>query len=606
MCGIAGFFLRTGQAAELALLQRMAATIRHRGPDGEGFFLDQELGLAHVRLAILDLSAAGHQPMQSHSGRYWMTYNGEIYNYLELRQQLSAQGYVFRTQTDTEVILAAFEAYGEACVNYFNGMWAFAIWDQQTRTLFCSRDRFGIKPFYYYLDPHVFVFASEIKALLQHPAVPQKINHQTVGHYLFQGKLDHRAETFFEGIVQLMPAQQLSLSREGLHLKTYWHLPAMQSVEPPEPVETMRRLFENSLKLQVRSDVPVGSCLSGGLDSSAIVCTLAQISPQGRFPYQLFSACYPERQYDEREYIQQVVTQTGATAHQIFPGPAQLLDDLPHLIHSHDEPFISLSMFAQWCVMKAAAGQGIKVLLDGQGADELMAGYGYQGHLWADYLRTGAVQRLWTECRHLNKAILPETLVRMLFPLWLDRLKQLRHARQSRHLYHPDLAPPPQPFAAVASGHVLEKTLRALFHERLLSLLRYEDRNSMAFSIESRVPFLDVPLVEFVCQLPPHDLIREGWSKWILRAAMKNILPEGVRLRKDKMGFVTPQNQWFKHELREWVQTILHSSSFQSRPFWNARFIQQEYAHWLAGRSQLMHHQLWPILNLELWLQYYF
>jgi asparagine synthase (glutamine-hydrolysing) len=420
MCGISGIWhLDNSRSISPSLIAQMTFTLRHRGPDDEGYlFVDTvtghhegrrgrdtvpelqmpdvrqgsekryDLAFGFRRLSIIDLSPAGHQPMGNADGSLWVVYNGEIYNYLELREELKARGHTFRTATDTEVILCAYEEWGEACLERFNGMWAFALWDGHRQQLFCARDRFGIKPFYYVWDGTTFAFASEIKALLQMPDITRRPNEPVIYDYLRYGHLDHSEETFFTGIKQFPPAHFLLLRpTRQFSLRRYWDLIPDRRAEPlftsdASYAERFYSLFEDAVRLRLRSDVPIGTCLSGGLDSSAIVCVANKllldenvIDPDLVGERQrTFSSCFDDRQYDERQYIQAVLALTGAEPNYTFPKGGELLDALTKLMWHQDEPFGSTSIYAQWRVMEKTAERGVKVLLDGQGGDELLAG----------------------------------------------------------------------------------------------------------------------------------------------------------------------------------------------------------------------------------------
>lgn len=616
MCGIAGIFHLDGQSPDLKILKAMIGALRHRGPDDEGFYHIHSLALAHRRLSILDLSPAGHQPMCNHRGDLWIVFNGEIYNYLELRQELSALGYVFQTHTDTEVILAAYEHFGTDCLQKFNGMWAFALWDQRKQTLFCSRDRFGIKPFYYFVNAAFFAFASEPKALLQHPLVPNTPSEAAIYTFLMTGVSNQKDFSFFKHIHQLPAGHYLWIEKSGIQLHPYWDLSqaaqAWSDAPPAQAKDIFLTLFEDSIRLRLRSDVPIGTCLSGGLDSSSIVCTaykLLQTQSQAHYQQETFSSCFDNPRYDERPFIHKVLDKTGARANFLFPSPEKLQAELERLVYTQDEPFSSLSIFAQWCVMQCVKEKGVKVLLDGQGSDEMLGGYGYDGVFWAELFYSGQWQALYQELKaqfKRNPRLLPRRLARMLFPRGLPLLKQ---GSAASHFLNPEWMAVYQSQLHIESSErypwqlFLKNKSYHLMSSSLLPLLRYEDRNSMAFSIEARLPFLDYRLVSFVFHMSSTQYIHQGWSKWILRQAMEGILPEEVRWRQDKMGFVTPQELWLRDELKPLVQEILHDPGFLSRPYWLGRKIQKAYQAWIQGSPSPLQSVLWPLLSTELWLR---
>jgi asparagine synthase (glutamine-hydrolysing) len=604
MCGISGFIAPGGVAG--GVLRRMTDVIRHRGPDDEGFALwsndnvsnhnsqntmpeiyggedtphnmklpvldTQEnksatLGLGHRRLSILDLSARGHQPMRDSGGRYWIVYNGEIYNYIELREELVALGYNFVSQSDTEVILAAYQEWGADCLSRFNGMWAFALFDTQSQSLFLARDRFGVKPLYYWAAPDgALYFASEIKQFTAHPDWRARLNTQRVYDFLVWSALDHTQETLFEGVYHLRAGHYAVLDMtmafppDAAIAVVQWYQLRGQCYQGSfeEAAAKFQDLLRQSVQLRLRSDVPVGSCLSGGLDSSSIVCLMnGLLAEQGAGALQkTFSAIADVARVDERKWIEAVITAGGIEAHYTQPRFEALFNDLERLTWHQDEPFGSTSIFAQWHVFKLAAEQNVRVMLDGQGADEQLAGYHmFFGALLSSLVRRGRFLAAITEARAIHRihghsylwiaaqtgsALLPlwlkNPLRKMLrrmekAPAWLD-IKQL-HAK------------------AGEPHHGSARDVRSLCHAQMTAtnlqmLLHWEDRDSMAHSIESRVPFLDYRLAEFVMGLPDHYKIKGGVTKRILRAGMSGIIPDVIRDRIDKIGFATPEEEWLR------------------------------------------------------------
>lgn len=595
MCAIAGLLAGPEQ---LHLIKRMTALMAHRGPDGEGFLFagpagtravgsageraaetgpvarrpesaPEWLALGHRRLAILDLSARGHQPM-NYCGRYWIVYNGEVYNYLELRDELQKAGHQFRSQGDTEVLLAAYAQWGTECFARFNGMWALAVYDEQTRRLVLARDRFGIKPLYYWHQPGQFAFASEIKAFTCLPAWRPRVNGQAVHDFLLSGLQDHSAETMFAGVAQLEPGCFASVncgaweSREpGATEKpldqTRWYQlqPTPFGGSLFEAAQRFRELFIDAVRLRLRSDVPVGSCLSGGLDSSSIVCATHQLLSKqaSRCAHKTFSACSDLPRFDERQFIEHVVRATGVEKHFVFPSLKSLLDELDRVIWHQDEPFAGTSIYAQWCVFQLAGSAQVKVMLDGQGADELLCGYNdFHRAFLCGLLGSGQVSLAWREARArgthgralsgfaracVDRAI--PTSAQTVFrqyrrrgssPVWLN--SPLLGASFPGRLAHR--------FRRHRSAR--ELSLELLSGSHLQMLLHWEDRNSMAHSLESRVPFLDYRLVEFVTGLPDEYKIQQGLTKTVLREALRGLVPAPVLERRDKMGFVTPEEVW--------------------------------------------------------------
>jgi asparagine synthase (glutamine-hydrolysing) len=656
MCGIFGVWNLHKQPVELGALLNSLNSIRHRGPDDEGYLLINSnsnevascLGpesAAHVqlprienvfnpqfdlafgfrRLSILDLSPAGHQPMSNADGSLWIVFNGEIYNYIELRGELQALGYVFRTQTDTEVILNAYDAWGEGCLDRLNGMWGFALFDKRKKRLFCARDRFGIKPFYFFFDRECFVFASEIKAVLQYSNIERKPNDAIVYDYLNYGLLDHSAETFFTDIHQLPAAHYLVLEDLNIHIKRYWNINPDNKLgfgsgaqADAKYIRQFYELFEDSVRLHLRSDVAIGSCLSGGLDSSSIVCMANNLLfSEHSVPTDLigekqktFSSCFEDLRFDEREHIEKVLSATSAERNYTFPNPQDLLSDLPDLVWHQEEPFGSTSIYAQWCVMKIASQRGVRVLLDGQGADELLAGYHpYFDSYWGTLLSRGRFQVLmkeWSAYKNIyqvSPAYLIQHTLFSIAPAFFQR--QVRAKRGAIGLQADFVSKfwkrYPDEHIEYIGDPFSKRLYQALTRSTLPGLLHYEDRNSMAHSIEARVPFLDYRLVEFAFSLPANQKINNGYTKNILRDSMKGSLPEAIRTRADKMGFVTPEKIWLSLDLKDWVDGVINSAAFRSNPYLNATEIGQLLVEHRAQKRDLGF-MIWRWISLQLWL----
>jgi asparagine synthase (glutamine-hydrolysing) len=618
-------------------LEKMISLQAHRGPDGEGYVLlapdgkdkpipvsgrladsvrsaglGYTIGFGHQRLAVIDRTPLGHQPMASEDGRCWVTYNGEIYNHVELRHELQRKGHRFRSASDTEVLLAAYREWGEACVTRLNGMFAFALWDPDRRRLFCARDRLGEKPFYYRWDGERFAFASEIKALLPTGRRPSA-NHRALFNYLDGGDLDDSDGTFFDQVRQLLPAHVLVVDGERVSIIRYWALPADEETAdllPSEASDRFRDLFRDAVRIRLRSDVAVGSCLSGGLDSSSIVCVANGFMPEGR--QRTFSSCFEEPDYDERRFIRPVLERTGAEWHATFPDPKELADKVSELVWQQDEPFGSPSVFAQWTVMRLAAQTGVKVLLDGQGADELLGGYPrFWGALFADLV----ARRQWATLAKELRAYwgvrgrpdryVGATFARALLPGPLVSLIRSRMTGSAGWIAS-DFRQQCSSFSAEPSGEVGPGSSFKRLQRRLLTrsglraLLHYEDRNSMAFGIEARLPFLDHRLVEFLYGLNVRLVIRQGWTKVVLRDAMEGVLPEAVRWRTDKMGFVTPEAMWLRTSLREMVRQVLSDQRTRARGYLDVAAARRAFEDHEAGRITISR-AIWRWLNLELW-----
>lgn len=599
MCGISALFSFQGEFDASAIVE-MNTTIRHRGPDDEGyvfFSLSQEppkvyggvdtpetvlegslsycpkhrlqrgdscfaaAVLGHRRLAILDLSYRGHQPMSNASGNLWLTYNGEIYNFEEVKRELEALGYAFQTMTDTEVILAAYEAWGEACLKRFNGMFAFVIYDSQRKKVFAARDRFGVKPLYYWRSPSGFVaFASEIKQFTVLPGWEASVNPQRAYDFLQWGVFDHTEETLFADVFQLRGGECLT-SNVGhgkifRPMKQRWYELTASPFEGTFKEASLQflDLFEDAVKLRLRADVDVGSCLSGGLDSSSIVCLVNRLlRDKGCHEKQkTFSACSDVVRFNEKLFMDQVVAQTDVSAHYTYPVLDRLFDVGAQMVWHQDEPFGSTSIYAQWLVFQLSKEQGVKVMLDGQGADEQLGGYhGFFGHRFYELFQSLRWQTLYREMRdsgrmhpHLNawqslgRRLLPsglkQSIKKRMSPLWVDF-----RCLKANNLY---------PFLGQKENTVQDQSRQQLLFSSLPMLLHYEDRDSMAHSVESRTPFLDYRLVEFNLGLPSEMKMVSGWTKHVMREGMRGILPEAIRLRIDKIGFATAEEEWMKQE----------------------------------------------------------
>jgi asparagine synthase (glutamine-hydrolysing) len=593
------------------ILERMGERLTHRGPDGRGIYLDHELGLVHRRLKIIDLSDKAHQPMTDSEGRLAICYNGEIYNYLELKGELQREGFSFRSESDTEVVLAAYVRWGAECVKKFNGMFAFALWDRRKRRLFCARDRLGVKPFYYHCDSRQFAFASEIKCLLPLPDFSVEPNRKLIGDYLVLGLVDHTPETCFTGIRKLEPATRLIVDSRGIREDRYWDMEVNEDPEgdssPPHEAESFREMLTDAIRLRLRSDVPLGSCLSGGIDSTSIVCLIhSLISPchKGRLgEYQkTFSAVSEVPALDERPFIRLVTAATGAEEHFVFPVASRFLEELDALLWHQEEPFSSSSVYAQWCVFRRAAQTGVKVVLDGQGADEQLCGYRKFSYFYLRHLfswRAGG--------SFLRESLF--ALANLSFFTGVDFRHSLRYFGLGRRLggvftiLHPEAFPPGEDQNVIGwNGSLARRIMLDMARFSLPSLLRYEDKNSMAFSVESRTPYLDFRLVEYLACLPLSLKIRNGWTKYILRQAMKGIIPEKVRLRKDKLAFDTPQDFWIRNEWRDAFIRAFSSDGWLT-VFLKRKRLLEEFDAYLRGKSWLSGSFFFRTFILQKWAE---
>jgi len=598
MCGIAGQFALNGGEANAALVGAMAGRLAHRGPDGEGSYFSGPIGLAHRRLAIIDLSDEGRQPMGNEDGSLQIVFNGEIYNYLELREELSAAGHRFASATDTEVILHAYEEWGRDCLVRFNGMWAFALWDGRRRELFCARDRLGVKPFYYAVAGGSFLFASEIKALLAHPDVGRVPNGRMLLAFLAWGVADHTAGTMYDGIFQLPPAHAVVVSEEGAgEPERYWDFEVNPTPGGSPDDETaarrVRDLLTDAVRLRLRSDVPVGTCLSGGIDSSTVTALINELlraeNPESVGNRQkTFSVCFDNPLFDESRHIDAVVAATGVDSRRTTPDTVGLWEDIERLLYMQDEPFASLSIYAQYCVMRLAREE-VKVVLDGQGADEQLAGYiAYQAPYIRGLLRSGEILAA------LREGIGSVWHHRSFFS-WAARQFQVRSERRG-------LLRGSAPEVLRYAGSLDEVLKREIVASNLPLLLHWEDRNSMAFSIEARVPFLDYRLVEYLAGLPLDQKVRRGVTKYVLRRVIRGLVPDAIRCRMDKMGFVTPEEVWMKNELAPHIFELFSTPEFAERPYWDAERVLENYREFLEGKSAYST-EFWRIACAELWLR---
>ena len=630
MCGLLGVVGAPPGLLDASRVARLFSLLQHRGPDDRGWLtLDREgaragsdpealagdVVLLHTRLSILDLSAAGHQPMSTPDGRYHLSFNGEIYNYLELRHELEALGRAFVSGSDTEVLLAAWAEWGAASLGRLIGMFAFALVDAERRVLVLARDHFGIKPLYYAPLPTGLAFGSEIPPLLALPGVSPGANPQRVYDYLRFGRLDHGAETMFAAVRQLQPAHYAELPLDPPHRLAehpYWRLEPQPvgELSLDEAAERLRELFLDNVRLHLRSDVPVGAAFSGGVDSSANVTAMRFLSGSD-LELHAFSYLADDRILNEERWISLVAREIEIAVHTVEAGPQELQADLDRLIEVQGEPFGGTSIYAQYRVFRLASEAGIKVMLDGQGADELFAGYRfYLPDRLAGLLgsgRFGSAFRLLSALSALPGAtpahVLTRALVglfplaarepvrrvagRSLVPEWLDRDWL---AERGVHL-----ADPWRPVRGNLREHRLDSV-----RSTLRALLRYEDRNSMACSIESRVPFLTPALAEFAAGMPDDYLIApDGTGKLVLRRGLRGLVPDAILERRDKIGFSTPEPAWLR-ALGSWVEEV-----FESGPARAAGPLRFGEAH---GRWQAMRDgkapfdpAVWRWLNLIRW-----
>lgn len=613
MCGICGIIQFNQKPVLEASMRKMMQIMKRRGPDDEGVFIDRNVGLGFVRLSIIDLSKAGNQPMISNDDRYVIVFNGEIYNYIEIRKELRLKGYICRTNSDTEVLLTAYMEWGEECLNRFNGMWAFVIFDRIKKKIFAARDRYGVKPFYYLQTGDSFYFASEIPpllSLLKHKPIPDS---QSIFDYLVFNRTDQTERTFFEEIKKLQHGHTLSLQlTEGGRQKTEvrikkWYDLRANLKEPFKSPEEFREVLSSAIGLRLRSDVPVGVCLSGGLDSSSIVSIL--LKDYQKRDLNTFSAVYEKGQFgDETGYIKEY---KPFLKNMFFTTPTaeSLQADLAGFVKAHAEPIPSTSPYAQYKVMELAKGK-VVVTLDGQGADEELAGYHYFfGYFFKDLLKHGRWGKLSFEMLHylLNHHSLYglKTFLYFLLP----EKSKLRLRINEKGYLNREFVEKHQGGNSIAgnlykSGS-LHDALLDHFEYKLEHLLKWEDRNSMWFSLEARVPFLDFRLVEKTLATQGDLIIKNGMTKHLLRESMKGILPEKIRMRRDKVGFETPQDEWFKkHDWINMIFEILSSKSFAGRGMVNPKEAVSLFQAHISGKTNASK-EIWKWLHLELWQREY-
>lgn len=632
MCGIAGY-VSHALGEDAARVRRWGDKLAHRGPDDRGigvlgpsgFRVGQDLEsitpesstvLWNWRLAIIDLSKAGWQPMRSADGRHWIVYNGEVYNYRELRAELESLGCTFHSQTDTEVALQAFRCWGVDSFPRLVGMYAFAILDLESRRLVLARDPFGIKPLHYAAWPGGFAFASEQKALLDLPQVSRRVDAQSVYDYLRFGLTDHGPSTMLEGIRSCPPAHWMEV---GLETATpsrptrYWAPEPERrfSGSMTQAADQLRELFLDSVRLHLRSDVPVGAALSGGIDSSAIVCAMRHLEPD--LELHAFGYVTDDPVVGEERWLDLAVTAARATVHKTRAGASDLVADLDRLLWAQDEPFGSTSIYAQYRVFRLAAEHGIKVMLDGQGADELLGGYhGLVAARLASLVRQRrideALRFAWRASRTPGRrglalwageflvpgglqAPLRALVGQELVPRWMNRDWFAAH----------EVRAAPSKYASRSSPEVLrEQMLRLLTRTNLPMLLRYEDRNSMAHSIESRVPFLTTTLADFMLSLPEEYLIDAGGrTKAVFRRAMRGLVPDAILERRDKIGFATPEHEWMI-ELGPQVERWLSGEAAARIPALHFEALRSEWRAFQARRTR-RDFRVWRWINLIEW-----
>jgi asparagine synthase (glutamine-hydrolysing) len=631
MCGICGI-INSNSPIETKQLLSMTRVLRHRGPDDEGFVLGNlekniftafhhdetidsiktqtprlenaksaNLGFGFRRLSILDLSENGHQPMQFDDAGLWIVYNGEIYNYIEIREELRAKGYTFKSNTDTEVILKAYHKWGEECVHRFNGMWAFAIWNSKDKKLFCSRDRFGIKPFYYHFDQQKqFLFASEIKAILQ--IISSAPDKQTLFDSFTHGYSDHNERTFFEDIKQLRGGHNLVLRNGSLSIYRYYaieHQPCRDSFDQAK--EKLRELLFAAVKIRLRSDVPLGYALSGGIDSSSIVGIASKINSGSN---NTFSMIYPGHSIDESFFINKVIDKTGVDHHFVSPTPEDLLNDLDNFIWHQEEPFFGTSYFGEFKLRELIRKNNVTVSLEGQGADEIITGYtGLLYPYFYDLLSKLKLSKFLNEHKHFkdylgsSAGIIKAYLLRNRKPNEINILKKYPYL--SGGIFN-DISRNQTKFESFNSGSYLNNTLyEMLLYTSIPQQLVRADKSSMAFSVECRFPFLDYRVVEYAINLAYDYKTKNGLTKFILREAMKDLLPAEVYNRKDKIGFAVPHNSFNTDKVKEYFRELISNAKDENFNFLDKKIFMETY--FSNTNEQNLDWKFWKVASVFLW-----
>ncbi|MDH5716668.1 MAG: asparagine synthase (glutamine-hydrolyzing) [Spirochaetia bacterium] len=656
MCGISIYF-RKEKSNILKQLVQMNDIISHRGPDDEGFvlfdteseqinilggkntpdsmvqssirytpnkkvnnqdFLSEKynLGFAHRRLSIIDLTDAGHQPMSDNTGKYWISYNGEIYNYRELKDELRKSNFFFYSNSDTEVIINAYKKWGIECLSKFNGMFAFVIYDRTKNIFFAARDRYGVKPLYYRKTVDgILSFASEIKQFTVLDDWKAVLNLQAAYDFLNWGLTNHEEETFFDGVNRLMPGHYLTyeIRSEKVKIEPWYTLPQKTIKRDfDNAVSQFQKLFKDSVALRLRSDVPVGSCLSGGLDSSAIVCIIHALRSGNNERQLTFSACSKYPEFDEKEYIDEVVKKTNVDAHFIYPELNDLLNELDNVIWHQDEPFGTTSIFAQWKVFQLSSKNKIKVMLDGQGADEILGGYyNYYIKNFVDLIKRFSFRRLFIEImaakkyQRINSAI--RSILNEILPFWMRSFMRKIFKTPVKKVEWIDLKNKkiklfdPHYYQTYGTTSFYRFSFLQISKINLPQLLHFEDRNSMAHSIEARTPFLDYRLLEYTLSLQNSYKIKNGITKKILRESLKNILPLKIYNRTSKLGFATPEAKWVIEENPKLFKKLVKESISLTNGFLNDKAEKKAYE--IIDGKVTYNSFVWRVIVFGLWIK---
>jgi asparagine synthase (glutamine-hydrolysing) len=599
MCGISGIINMDNKTVSKAEIQNINNLIAHRGPDDEGYYFGDNFAFGHRRLSILDLSQDGHQPMH-YLDRYTIAYNGEVYNYLEIREELIKDGYKFKSNTDTEVILASYDKWGEKCVNRFNGMWAFAIYDKKKEIIFCSRDRFGIKPFYYTQINNKFIFGSEIKQLLEY--YPKRyVNKKILMDYLIIGYEDHTNETFFEDIFKLKQSHNLiyNLNTHTYKIEKYYDISLdykLQNFNEKKSIKLYEQRLKDAIKLRLRSDVRVGTCLSGGLDSSSIASIASEIySKETKDKFVSIHAKSTQKNNDESKFAQDVAKYCNLDLKTIEPSKKDFLNYIEEIIYTQEEPFGSPSIFMQYFVMKKAKEENCKVMLDGQGGDETLLGY---ERYYPAFLMNQNIFKLLVELFNSSKnsKLSIKQLIQYIiyFRSYKIRLKKLKLkfnfiSKEYFNLISTNILKKNSEYYL----DILKLQKEEIFYTQIPHLLKYEDKNSMRNSIETRLPFVDYILLQTALSLNNNLKIKDGWTKYILRKTVESFLPKNIVWRKNKFGFEAPEREWIDSISNKIEDSIKKSKILQSITNKNINF------------NKLDYRQKWKLYNIAKWEEVY-
>lgn len=624
MCGIYGI-VRSEKRVYENELRIMGEKLKHRGRDDEGIFLHDNIGLGHKRLSIIDVTN-GKQPMTNEDGTVWIVFNGAVYNYLELRQELVQKGHNIKTYCDTEIIIHAYEEYGKDCVSRFNGMFSFVIWDQNKQEIFAARDRFGVKPFYYSMQDGEFIFASEIKALLSHNPALRKVNMKGLkDYYVFQYTLADK--TLFEGVKKLEPGYHLTIKiNDGFraNIEQYWDFNFNYDLYHTEDyfVDKVRFLLEDAVKIRLRSDVPVGAHLSGGLDSSSVVSFAASLL-EGMNIKTFTGGFSDSKEYDETYYAKLVAKHSKADYYEIFPTASDFADSIQDIIYYLDEPGAGPGVFPQYMVSKLAS-QHVKVVLGGQGGDEIFAGYARYMVAYLEESLKGAIEDTANRGEFVTtlSSIIPNlNLLSNYKPMLQHFFKEGLFGPQDQRYFRlidrsegmkdvldSDLFTESSSYSVFDdyqkifnrsnATSYLDKMLYFDVKASLPALLHVEDRTSMAVGLESRLPLLDYRLMELVATIPPVIKFQSGKSKNILKQAVKNHVPDEIINRKDKMGFPVPLNEWYQKDLNGFIKEILLDPRTANRGYYNVTEIEK-----ILSNQTKFSRVMWGLLCLELWFR---